>query len=79
MRIRFWWHRQHRLWHWEGYLLRVSDKQDRGRGFILLLIQTALVPGSDDGSDGVELASGFATQNGPISCFMLRQMYGARY
>ena len=35
----------------EGYPLQVRHKQDWSRGFILLLTQTAALPGSDAGSD----------------------------
>ena len=35
----------------EGYPLQVRHKQDWGRGFILLLRQTAALPESDAGSD----------------------------
>ena len=37
----------------EGYPLQVRHKQDWGRGFILLLPQTAALPGLDAGSDVV--------------------------
>ena len=43
----------------QGHPLLVRHKQDWGRGFILLLPQAAVLPGSDAGSDGVESASGF--------------------
>ena len=39
--------------------LEVSHEQEWGRGFIFLLPQTAVLPGSDAGSDGVEPPSGF--------------------
>ena len=35
----------------EGHPLQARHKQDWGRGFILLLSQTAALPGSDAGSD----------------------------
>ena len=38
----------------EGHSLWVSHKQDWGQGFILLLPQVAVLPGSDAGSDGVK-------------------------
>ena len=41
----------------EGYPLQVRHKQDWGRGFILLLPQTAALPGSDAGSDVIKPAS----------------------
>ena len=43
----------------EKHLLRIRHKQDWGRGFILLLPQAAVLPGSDAGSDSVEPALGF--------------------
>ena len=43
----------------EGYSLQVRHKQDWGRGFILLLPQTAALPGSDAGSDVIKPASSF--------------------
>ena len=43
---------------------RARHKQDWGRGFILLLLpQTAVLPGSDAGSDVVNPASSFVIQN----------------
>ena len=39
------------------YSLQVRHKQDWGRGFILLLPQTAALPGSDAGSDVIKPAS----------------------
>ena len=47
----------------EGYPLQVRHKQDWGRGFILLLPQTAALPGSDAGSDVIKPASSFVIQN----------------
>ena len=41
----------------EGHPFQVSHKQDGGSGPIFLLPQTAVLPGSDAGSDGVEPAS----------------------
>ena len=45
------------------YPLQVRDKQDWGPGFILLLPQTAAMPGSDAGSDVIKPASSFVIQN----------------
>ena len=47
----------------EEYPLQVRHKQDWGRGFILLLPQTAALPGSDAGSDVIKPASSFVIQN----------------
>ena len=47
----------------EGYPLQVRHKQDWGRGFILLLPQTAGLPGSDAGSYVIKPASSFVIQN----------------
>ena len=43
--------------------LQVRHKQDWGRGFIILLPQTAALPESDAGSDVIKPASGFVIQN----------------
>ena len=59
----------------EGHPLQVRHKQDWGRGFILLLPQTALLPGSDAGSDGVEPALVFVIQNRQTSYSMWFPMY----
>ena len=48
----------------EGYPLQVRHKQDWGRGFILLLPQTAALPESDAGSGVIQPASSFVIQNG---------------
>ena len=53
-------------------------KQDWGRGFILLLPQTAALPGSDAGSDVIKPASSFVIQNRQTSCSMWCPMYRAR-
>ena len=45
------------------YPLQVRHKLDWGRGFILLLSQTAALPGSDAGSDVIKPASSFFIQN----------------
>ena len=47
----------------EGHPLRVRQKQDWGRGFILILPQDAVLPGSDAGSDVVKPALGFVIQS----------------
>ena len=47
----------------EGHPLQVRHKQDWGRGFILLLPQTAVLPGSDAGSDVIKPALSFVIQN----------------
>ena len=62
----------------EGYPLQVRHKQDWGRGFILLLLQTAALPESDAGSGVIKLASSFVIQNRQNSCSMWWPMYGAR-
>ena len=58
-----------------GYPLQVRHKQDWGRGFILLLPQTAALPGSDAGSDVIKPASSFVIQNCQTSCSMWCPMY----
>ena len=50
--------------------IQVRQKQDWGRGFILLLPQAAVLPGSDAGNDVVKPASGFVIQNRQTSCSM---------
>ena len=60
------------------YPLQVRHKQDWGRGFILLLPQTAALPGSDAGSDVIKPASSFVIQNRQTSCSMWCSMYRAR-
>ena len=62
----------------EGYPLQVRHKQDWGRGFIFLLPQTAVLPGSDAGSDVIKPASSFVIQNRQNSCSMWCPMYRAR-
>ena len=54
----------------EGYPLQARHKQDWGRGFILLLPQTAALPGSNAGSDVIKPASSFVIQNRQTSCSM---------
>ena len=46
----------------EGHPLQARHKQDWGRGFILLLPQTAALPESDAGSGVIEPASSFVIQ-----------------
>ena len=62
----------------EGHPLQARYKQDWGRGFILLLPQTAALPGSDAGSDVIKPASSFVVQNRQNSCSMWCPMYRAR-
>ena len=62
----------------EGHPLQVRHKQDWGRGFILLLPQTAALPGSDAGSDVTKPASSFVIQNPQTSCSMWCPIYRAR-
>ena len=62
----------------EGHPLQARHKQNWGRGFILLLPQTAALPGSDAGSDVVKPASSFVIQNRQTACSMWCPMYGAR-
>ena len=47
----------------KGHPLQVRHKQDCGRGFILLLPQTAALPESDAGSGVIKPASSFVIQN----------------
>ena len=61
----------------EGHPLQARHKQNWGRGFILLLPQTAALPGSDAGSDVIKPASSFVIQNRQTSCSMWCPMYGA--
>ena len=61
----------------EGYPLKVRHKQDWGRGFILLLPQTAALPESDAGSGVIKPASSFVIQNRQTSCSMWCPMYRA--
>ena len=62
----------------EGHPLQVGHQQDWGRGFILLLPQTAALPGSDAGRDVIKPASSFVIQNRQTSCSMWCLMYRAR-
>ena len=57
------------------YPLQVRHKQDCGRGFILLLPQTAVLPESDAGSDVIKPASSFVIQNRQTSCSIWCSMY----
>ena len=61
----------------EGHPLQARHKQNWGRGFILLLPQTAALPGSDAGSDIIKPASSFIIQNRQTACSMWCPMYGA--
>ena len=61
----------------EGYPLQVRHKQGWGRGFILLLPQTAALPESDAGSDVIKPASSFVIQNRQTSCSMCCPIYRA--
>ena len=61
----------------EGHPLQARHKQNWGRGFILLLPQTAALPGSNAGSDVIKPASSFVIQNRQTSCSMWCPMYGA--
>ena len=70
--------RRHRRRRLKRYPLQVRHKQDWGRGFILLLPQTAALPGSDAGSDVIKPASSFVIQNRQTSCSMWCPMYRAR-
>ena len=63
----------------EGHPLQARHKQNWGRGFILLLPQTAAMPGSDAGSDVIKPASSFVIQNCQTACSMWCLMYGAHY
>ena len=60
------------------YPLQVRHEQDWGRGFILLLPQTAALPGLDAGSDVIKPASNFVIQNRQTSCSMWCPIYRAR-
>ena len=60
------------------YPLQARHKQNWGRGFILLLPQTAALPESDAGSDVIKPASSFVIQNRQTSCSMWCPMYRAR-
>ena len=59
----------------EWHPLQVRHKQDWDRGFILLLPQTAALPGSDAGSGVINPASSFVIQNRQTSCSMWCLMY----
>ena len=55
-----------------------SDTNRTGRGFILLLPQTAALPGSDAGSDVIKPASSFVIKNRQTLCSMWCPMYRGR-
>ena len=57
----------------EDHPLQVRHKQEWGQGCILLLLETAVLPGSHVGNDGVESASGFVILNA-----RLRALYGVQ-
>ena len=59
----------------ERYPLQVRHKQDWGRGFILLLPQTAELPESDAGSGVIKPTSSFDIQNLQTSCSLWCRMY----
>ena len=61
----------------EGHPLQARHKQNWGRGFILLLPQTAALPGSDAGSNVIKPASSFVIQNRQTACSMWCPMYEA--
>ena len=69
--------KQEKLSSFEGDPLQARHKQDWGRGFILLLPQTAALPGSDAGSDVIKPASSFVIQNRQTTCSMWCLMYRA--
>ena len=52
----------------KGGLLRVNCKQDWSPGFILLLIQAAVLRGSGATSNGVEPASGLVIKKRQTTC-----------
>ena len=58
----------------EEHYFKLNKIRDWRRGFIVLLQQAVILPGSEAGSDGVEPASGFVIQNRQASCFMLCPM-----
>ena len=68
----------HRRRRFEGHPLRVRHKQDWGRGFIFLLPQDAVMPGSDPGS-GVKPVMSIVIQSRQTSCSMWCLMCGALY
>ena len=48
---------------WKSIYFGLVTNRTGGRGFIFLTPQAAVLPGSDAGSDSVELASGFFIKN----------------
>ena len=58
---------RHRL---KGDHFQATHKQDWGRGIILLLPQTAVLPGSDAGSDVVKPVLSFVIQYRQTSRFI---------
>ena len=63
----------------EGRPLQVRHKQDWGRGFILLLPQAAVLPGSDPDSEVVKPLLSFVFQNRQTLYSMWCPMYEACY
>ena len=62
---------------WKGMHFRSDNKQDWGRGFILLLPQTVALPESDAGSGVAKPPSSFVIQNRQTSYSMWCPMYRA--
>ena len=62
----------------EGHPLQVRHKQNWGRGFILLLPQTAALTESYAGSGVIKPTSSCVIQNRQTSCSMWCPMYRAR-
>ena len=61
----------------EGHPLQVRHKQEWGRGFILLLPQTAALPELDAVSGVIKPESSFVIQKCQTSCSMWCPMYRA--
>ena len=68
-----------RHWPLEEHPLQISHKRDWSRSFILLPPHTAVLLGSDIGSDYVKTALAFVIQNLQTSYAMWCLMYGAHY
>ena len=62
----------------EGHPVQVRHKQDWGRGFIVLLPQTAALSELYAGSGVIKPASSFVIQNRQTLCSMWCPMYRAR-
>ena len=56
--------------------LWVRHKQDYGRGFIFLLPQTVVLPGSNAGSDDVEQALGFDPKSSDLVLYVVPDVWG---